>query len=156
MTQAKNYLASKTHRFDGVGCRIAVGLWATCCLAIGVVPTAQGQPPQTLSPMSLTRAVMCEEVRDRQPVRPTVLFSISLGRAHCFTTFTNIPEKTLIYHRWYRRDVLNTTIRLAVNPPIWATYSNIQLRESDKGPWRVEITDDRGTHYETLRFSVTD
>ena len=106
--------------------------------------------------MSLSRAVMCEEIQDRQPVRPTVLFSISLGRAYCFTTFTNVPEKILIYHRWYRRDVLNTTIRLAVNPPSWSTFSNIQLRESDKGPWRVEITDDRGTHYGTLRFSVTD
>jgi hypothetical protein len=30
------------------------------------------------------------------------------------------------------------------------------LRETDKGPWRVEISDQNGRVFSTLRFSITD
>ncbi|QCQ22565.1 DUF2914 domain-containing protein [Desulfoglaeba alkanexedens] len=47
-------------------------------------------------------------------------------------------------------------IRLKVNPSRWATYSLIRLRETDKGPWRVEISDERNNLLGTVRFSITD
>jgi hypothetical protein len=51
---------------------------------------------------------------------------------------------------------LSTKKKLFLKPPSWSTYSSIQLREADKGPWRVEVTDDKGKLFATLRFSVTD
>jgi len=39
---------------------------------------------------------------------------------------------------------------------LWSTYSQIQLRETDKGPWRVEISDQNGKVFDVLRFSITD
>ena len=78
------------------------------------------------------------------------------GRSCCFTSFDPVPQPALIYHRWFHRDELSTQTRLRVYPPKWATYSVIQLRETDKGPWRVEITDQNGRVFNVLRFSIVD
>lgn len=105
---------------------------------------------------NLVNAVMCEDVVNREPLNVAAVFSISGGKVSCFTLFDPVTERTAIYHNWYYRDELSTKIKLLVNPPRWATYSTIQLREADKGPWRVEITDADGKVLQTLRFSITD
>jgi hypothetical protein len=113
------------------------------------------EKPNT-EPVRLVRAVMCESIKDYEPVFPAVVFSIERGRASCFTAFDRIPEKTYIYHSWYRRDSLVTVKRLTVNPPRWSTFTSVQLRDADIGPWRVEITDENKKLLYTLRFSITE
>lgn len=117
------------------------------------IPTPEQQPPQKLT---LSRAVMCEGVQDTKPVNIAIAFPVSIGQVCCFTTFDHIPEAITIYHRWFHRDELSTQIRLKLYPPQWSTYSLIQLRDTDKGPWRVEITDHNGMILDILRFSITD
>ncbi len=106
--------------------------------------------------MSLERAVMCEYIEDFAPHHQAVVFSIDVGKISCFTSFIGIRSSTYTLHKWYRRDELVTSKRLTLKPPSWSTYSSIQLREADKGPWRVEILDNRNQLMKTLRFSVTD
>jgi hypothetical protein len=106
--------------------------------------------------LAVTSAVMCEDVQERQPVNEGVVFSIGIGRICCYTLFDVVPDKTHITHNWYNRDNLSTKIKLPLHPPRWTTYSAIQLRETDKGPWRVEITDSEGRILQVLRFSVTE
>jgi hypothetical protein len=53
-------------------------------------------------------------------------------------------------------DKLSTKKKLVLKPPRWSTFSSIQLREADKGPWRVEITDDDENILRILRFSIVD
>lgn len=106
--------------------------------------------------MMLDRAVMCEEIKELTPQNPAVVFSIKIGKVSCFTSFDSVPDKTFIYHKWYHRDDPSTKKRLTLHPPRWATYSSIQLRETDKGPWRVEISDQKGNLLRILRFSITD
>jgi hypothetical protein len=67
-----------------------------------------------------------------------------------------VPKQTFIHHKWYRNDVLITVKRLTINPPRWASFTSVQLRDADKGPWRVEITDEQDNTMQTLRFSITD
>ena len=111
-----------------------------------------GQPTQ----LTLKMATMCEEIKEYAPHHSGVAFSISAGRVSCFTMFDPVPEKTIIYHRWYHKDKPSTRKRLTLKPPRWGTFSTIQLRHTDKGPWRVEITDHKNRLFQTLRFSVTD
>ncbi len=111
---------------------------------------------ETPGPLALAEAVMCEGIESYAPRTPAVVFSINIGKVSCFTNFVPVPEKTHIYHRWYFKDRLSTQKRLHLKPPNWATYSSIQLREADQGPWRVEVTDKDGHIFETLRFSITD
>jgi hypothetical protein len=119
------------------------------------------QPPTAAVPegaqkLGLKQAIMCERVENLVPVRSGLAFSVSTGQVCCFTSFDPVSQPTVVYHRWFRRDELSTQTRLRLYPPKWSTYSVIQLRETDKGPWRVEIIDQNGRIFDVLRFSITD
>jgi hypothetical protein len=133
-------------------------LWgAAILLCLGAFYDKTGLcPAVAASKLILTSAVMCEDVQDRQPLNEGVVFPIGIGKVFCYTVFDEVPENTFIMHNWYNRDNLSTKIKLPLQPPRWTTYSAIQLRESDKGPWRVEITDSEGRVLQILRFSVTE
>ena len=111
---------------------------------------------QSGKPVELVNAVLCEDIKDSVPQNATSVFSIERRTAICFTEFDPVPQKTIIYHHWYHRDVPSARIKLTLKPPRWASYSSIQLRAEDIGPWRVEITDDQGNVLYVLRFSVTE
>lgn len=117
-------------------------------------PSAAGQVRELR--LHLARATMCEAVEDLLPVNSAVTFSVSRGQVFCYTLFDTVSAPTQIHHRWYHKDELITQIRLKLHPPRWATYSMIRLRESDKGPWRVEVRDSEGRILKVLRFSITD
>ena len=106
--------------------------------------------------LKLFEALMCEELYSDTPQNPTSVFSAAKEKAVSFSVFDPVPQKTVIYHNWYHRDVPSARIRLQLKPPRWSTFSSIQLRKTDIGPWRVEITDDKGNILGVLRFSVTD
>ena len=106
--------------------------------------------------LSLDQVVMCEGIKDYEPVNKAVVFSLEIGKIYCFTSFDHVPKKTVIYHNWYRSDRLVTTKRLSLQPPQWSTFSSIQLREADKGPWRLEIKDQAKKLMRIVKFSVTD
>lgn len=112
-----------------------------------------GAVPQQLT---LVEAVTCEEVKEHAPENRAIVFSITNGKACCFTSFDPVPEKTYIYHNWFYRDKLTARIKLLLQPPRWSTFSRIQLREADRGPWRVEISDQKGTLLRIVRLSITD
>jgi hypothetical protein len=126
------------------------------CLSGGSPSLAQEKGGGPHARPSLIRAVMCEGTKDYVAQNPAVVFSVVIGRVLCFTDFDPVPEKTIIYHNWFFRDRLITKIGLSLQPPRWSTFSSIQLREADKGPWRVIVTDQEGQVYQELRFSITD
>ena len=139
-------------------------IWGLCALMlIGFGHPAAVHPQQKDAPRAaavarpkLVEAVLCEGIRNFAPVNRAVVFSVGIGGASCFTAFEEIPDTMFIYHSWFRRDKLITTKRLMLKAPKWATFSSIQLREADIGPWHVEIHDDAGRVLETLRFSITE
>jgi hypothetical protein len=106
--------------------------------------------------LEIFQALMCEDVLANAPRNPTIVFSITQKKAVCYSSFDQVPQKSVVYHNWFHRDVPSAKIRLILNPPRWATFSTIQLRKTDIGPWRVEITDEKGGILGVLRFSVTD
>ncbi len=106
--------------------------------------------------LTLGQAVICEEMFANAPRNRTVVFSASKEKVVCFSAFESVPEKTFIYHNWYHKDIPSSRIRLVLRPPRWSTYSSIQIRRTDIGPWRVEITDATGQVLRVLRFSITE
>jgi hypothetical protein len=106
--------------------------------------------------LTLVQSVMCESVQNLKSVNEALTFSVALGHVYCVSSFKPVPKPTVIFHRWYRRNELSTQIRLKVYPPHWTTYSVIQLREEDKGPWHIEVTDQNGKIFDVVRFSITD
>ena len=124
--------------------------------------SAKSQPGDTGASKSsagkivLVQAVICEDLRELIPQNPTTVFSIERRKAICFTSFDPVSKKTIIYHQWIHRDRTSAKIKLTLKPPRWSTYSSIQFREEDIGPWRVEITDSQGQILDVLRFSITE
>ena len=106
--------------------------------------------------IELVEAVMCEEIKGSVFQDPTTVFSIERRTAVCFTAFDPVPRQAVVYHHWFHRDTPSARIKLTLKPPRWSTYSSIQLRVEDIGPWRVEITDAQGNIFHVLRFSVTE
>jgi len=135
-------------------------LLAACLLALALGARASGQDTKPAAAeakgMVLVEAAMCEHAGDNGPCAKAAAFSTTLGQVSCLTVFDQIEDKSFIFHSWYRQDVLNTKKRLAVKPPRWATVSTMELREADKGPWRVEVSDASGRLLAVLRFSVVD
>lgn len=114
------------------------------------------KPADAERPFRLVRAVMCETIERYEPKHVSVVFSAHAGKISCFTAFEGVVETTFVEHKWFRRDELVTSKRLTLRTPRWSTFSSIQMREGDKGPWRVEIWDAHNQLIKTLRFSVTD
>ncbi len=107
-------------------------------------------------PSVLVHASTCEKIEMLAPVNQAVVFSVKRDRVFCLTRFNPVPQQTYIYHTWFQRDKLAKIKRLPLNPPRWTTFSSIQLRQADKGPWYVEINDREGRLLKILRFSVTE
>lgn len=132
------------------------------CIHFSISPDAFSQSKGNASrdkasrKLALARAAICEGIKNNAPRNEGIVFPVGIGKVICFTTFDPVPEKTLIYHKWYFRDRPSTRLKLSLQPPRWSTFSRIQLREADKGPWRVEVTDSEGYILQVLRFSITD
>ncbi|MDY6837114.1 MAG: DUF2914 domain-containing protein [Thermodesulfobacteriota bacterium] len=137
-------------------------LFAVLCLGVFLYSQALAEKNEGPSPavadekLTLVQAAMCEGIKDYNPYNEAVVFSRTIGKVSCFTSFDPVPEKMFIYQNWFHRDRLSTKIKLFLQPPRWSTFSSIQLREADKGPWRVEVTDQGGNLLHVLRFSITD
>jgi hypothetical protein len=135
-------------------------LAAIICSLFPLPGNSQSKDPEEASlpasKMVLVRAIMCEDIQELIPKNPTTVFSIERRKAICFTTFDPVPEKTVIYHQWFHRDQTSAKIKLTLKPPRWSTYSSIQFRAEDIGPWRVEIIDSQGKILDALRFSITE
>ena len=129
---------------------------ATLLLMIALAGSSNAQDGPPTAKLTLVKAVMCEGIRNYAPHQPAVVFSIALGKVSCFTEFDPVPEKTFIHHKWYRQDDLVTVKQLTINPPSWSSFTSVQLRDADKGPWRVDVTDEKDNLMHTLRFSITD
>lgn len=104
----------------------------------------------------LVQSVMCEAIENFQPIHPAVVFSISQGEVFCYSSFDPVYKKTHIFHKWYRKDKLIFTMKLTLSPPKWSSFSRVQIRNADKGPWRVEISSKDNQLLQTLRFSMAD
>lgn len=112
--------------------------------------------PITSEAPTLVKGVMCESIQKFAPINKAIVFSIELGRVSCFTEFDPVPQKTVIYHKWYHRGTLISEKQLIINPPRWSSFSSMQLRATDKGSWQVDVTDENGKIFTTLLFSITD
>ena len=129
-------------------------LWV--CLLPCAVAADNDPLPRSADRLHLSEAVICESLDNFKPLNPSAVFSVQMGSVMCFTAFDRVPTQTSIFHDWIRQDKLIFRKKLVLKTPSWSSVSSIQLREADKGPWRVEIRDNDGNLLRTLRFSITD
>lgn len=132
-------------------------LWSGACLAIVclclLVPFSI--QAQQAGDVTVTTAVICKNVVDRQPVEPGTSFPVSVGRLYCYTKIDNIKNAENIVQTWYYGDAQRALVSLNINPPSWRTYSSKIIQPHEIGAWRVEILDTSGNLLKTVRFEIT-
>ena len=135
-----------------------LSLFFTSVIPVYPQSKSDSSAKQTGPKALIVQAVVCEGVQSYTPVNPAVVFSIDSGsgKISCFTAFDPVPKNMFIHHAWYHIGRMITRKKLSLKSPKWSTFSSIQLREMDKGPWVVEISDLQGNIFKTLRFSITD
>jgi hypothetical protein len=139
-----------------IGTLFFFGVFFCFLWAIDALKAQEPETPSAAISTSLTVATMCEGISDKMPINPTIVFPVGNKSVYCLSSFDPVKEKSHINHFWYRKDKLVSNVRLLIQPPRWTTYSSIDLRESDKGPWRVDVVDGNNNLLKTLRFSITD
>lgn len=105
--------------------------------------------------MSVTSAVICKNVSNREPVDAGTSFPASDARLFCFSKIAGIQNDSEIIHAWYYGNVERARVTLGVKPPAWRTYSSKKIQSHETGEWRVEILDSAGNILETVKFEVT-
>ena len=99
---------------------------------------------------------VCKKVKNNQPLYPGKRFPSDIGKVYCHSLLNNHTGKYKdIYHIWYMNDNLKAKVRIRVReggeiPAV----SQRQVAKSDKGTWRIEITDSDKKILDTVIFEV--
>lgn len=105
--------------------------------------------------LQVERAVICEQVVDREPVDVSSSFSATVGKLYFFTRIVGAEGNTQVTHVWYYGDTERARVTLSVRASNWRTYSSKRLQAHEIGAWRAEILDAEGNTLATARFEVT-
>ncbi|MFN3535316.1 MAG: DUF2914 domain-containing protein, partial [Desulfatiglandales bacterium] len=92
--------------------------------------------------ITLAKAQICEEVKQGECLFPNKIISFSKGKIYCYTVFDSVNNPSIVYHKWYHRDELVVTHTLKIKSSYHVATSSMQIREKDKGPWRIEIANE--------------
>ena len=132
-------------------------LFFAMALALGTIFMVGSAPveAQNDGKMSITSAVICKNVVNREPVDAGTSFPASDGKLFCFSKIAGIQSDSEIIHAWYYGSVERARVTLGVKPPAWRTYSSKRIQSHETGAWRVEILDSAGNILETVKFEVT-
>lgn len=104
--------------------------------------------------MQVERAVVCENVVDREPVNPATQFAATVGKLYCLTHVRGAAAPTRITHVWYYGEVERARVDLAVGASSWRTYSSKMIRPVEIGSWKVEILDADGNTLDSVNFEI--
>ena len=106
--------------------------------------------------IEILNSKVCKKVKNNQPLYPGKRFPSDIGKVYCHSLLNNHTGKYKdIYHIWYMNDNLKAKVRIRVReggeiPAV----SQRQVAKSDKGTWRIEITDSDKKILDTVIFEV--
>lgn len=89
----------------------------------------------------VTRALICQGVKDRVPDGEAKEFPPTVKRVFCFTVIEGAKEPAQVAHVWSYKGKKMREITLPVNSIRWRTWSYKNISPSQVGPWRVDIID---------------
>lgn len=101
--------------------------------------------------ITVTRAVVCTGVVDREPVGEASAFVDSVASLYCFTELDGALGQ--IIHSWYHGDKLmfEKTLNKGRDGR-WRTWSQKNLIKEWTGAWRVDVKDTAGNVLKSVSF----
>jgi hypothetical protein len=106
------------------------------------------------SNLSVEEATIATGIEDHTPTGAAESFPRDVGRLWCYSKIAGGGEWDSVVHRWYYEERLMAEVSLAINSPLYRTYSSKNIIPGWTGQWRVDIVDTEGTVLKTLYFTV--
>ena len=99
---------------------------------------------------------VCKKVKNNQPIYAGRRFPTDIGRVYCHSLLNNNSGKhSDIYHIWYMNGELKAKVRIRIRDgDEIPAVSHREVAESDKGTWKVEITDSDKKILDTIIFEL--
>ncbi len=116
---------------------------------------AEEPAPKPTVDLEITRAAICRQVVEREPVDAGTSFEPSVERLYCFTHITGAQDATEIYHVWYFAEAERAVVKLKVNSASWRTYSSKIIQPHEIGDWRVDVLGPGGNILKSVHFEIT-
>ena len=90
------------------------------------------------------------------PIDPKSKFSTDIGEVYCHSLLENNSDKSAtIYHNWYLNGDMKAKFRIRVRDgKDIPAVSYREVETSDKGTWKVEITDGYKKILDTIIFEL--
>jgi len=110
--------------------------------------------PGGVQAMQVERAVVCENVVDREPMNAGMQFAATVGKLYCFTHLIDAAAPTRVTHVWYYGDVERARVDLSVGASNWRTYSSKVIQTAEIGAWKVDILDADGNTLDSVNFEI--
>lgn len=102
----------------------------------------------------MTKAAICKDVIEREPVDSDTVFHSDIEKVFCFTKIEGAASPTKIFHVWKYNDQEMAKVELDVRSASWRTWSSKRIISSWTGHWTVEIQDEVGETLKTLEFEI--
>ncbi len=112
------------------------------------------QDSDTFEELTVARAAICKDVKDREPVDSDTVFPSDIVKVFCFTKIDGASSPTQIFHVWKYNDKEMARVELDVKSVSWRTWSSKRIIPSWTGHWTVEIQNERGDVLKMLEFEI--
>lgn len=119
-------------------------------LLSGLFPLAVGLALAAQEAITVTRAVVCTDVVDREPVGSASTFADSIATLYCFTELDGAEGQ--VTHVWHHGDQSRAEISLTKKAGRWRTWSSKRMVKEWTGTWRVDVRDAAGTVLKSVAF----
>ena len=111
--------------------------------------------PKPAVDLEITRAAICRQVVEREPVDAGTSFEPPVEKLCCFTHITGAQDATEIHHIWYFAETERAVVTLKVNSASWRTYSSKIIQPHEIGDWRVDVLGPEGNILKSVNFKIT-
>ena len=120
------------------------------------IPVKVSEGIQDFHGIVILDSKVCKKVKNNQPLDPGRRFPTDIGRVYCHSLLDNNSGKHIdIYHTWYMNGELKAKVRIRVRDgKEIPAVSHREVAESDKGTWKVEITDSDKKILDTIIFEL--
>jgi hypothetical protein len=106
--------------------------------------------------LTVENGTICKDVVDHTAVEPGTSFPASVEKLYCYTKIVGAIDPTEITHVWFYGDTERARVTLAVNSPLWRTYSSKIIQPHDIGSWNVVVLDQYENVLESFSFTIVE
>ena len=114
---------------------------------------AQTEKESEKAGLVVSRIVMCENVKEREPLAVDSVF-FNVKSLCCYTVIRGAANPTYVQHVWYYGKKEMARIKLNVRAARWRTYSSKRIIPQWTGDWRIEILDADNKKISQISFKI--